>query len=232
MKVFVGTSGWLYSWNEGGSLDWYLKNSGLNAVELNFSFYRFPFPNQVKSWKEKGKNLRWAVKVNRLITHQFKFNERAQRLWQRFFQLFTPMDDLIDFYLCQLPPNFSPKERNRLERFILPANLGSRCALEVRHSEWFSEENYRWAKEMGVTWVAIDSPEFPRDIIKTSEAVYLRLHGRSGWYSHDYSKRELEEIAERIILVKPKRVFIFFNNDQAMLENAQVMRGIFQRIRF
>ncbi|MEO0099341.1 MAG: DUF72 domain-containing protein, partial [candidate division WOR-3 bacterium] len=51
-------------------------------------------------------------------------------------------------------------------------------------------------------------------------------HGRSGWYSHDYSDRELKEIAEKVISVKPKLVYIFFNNDQAMLKNAQRMKEI------
>ncbi|RLI98826.1 MAG: DUF72 domain-containing protein, partial [Candidatus Aenigmatarchaeota archaeon] len=70
MQVFVGTSGWAYGWNPNG-FDWYIKNSGLNSVELNASFYRFPFPNQVKSWARKTKefnpSLRWSIKVNRLI---------------------------------------------------------------------------------------------------------------------------------------------------------------------
>jgi len=38
MKIFVGTSGWSYSWNEGGNFDWFVENSNLNAVELNVSF--------------------------------------------------------------------------------------------------------------------------------------------------------------------------------------------------
>ncbi|MEM4061454.1 MAG: DUF72 domain-containing protein, partial [Desulfurococcaceae archaeon] len=29
MEVYVGTSGWLYDWNEGASLDWYVEESGL-----------------------------------------------------------------------------------------------------------------------------------------------------------------------------------------------------------
>ncbi len=53
MKFYVGTSGWAYKWNKGGNLEWYLENSGLNAVELNASFYRFPFPNQIKGWVKK-----------------------------------------------------------------------------------------------------------------------------------------------------------------------------------
>ncbi|MQK95352.1 DUF72 domain-containing protein, partial [Escherichia coli] len=42
MDIFVGTSGWAYSWNIGGSLQWYSDNTDLNAIELNASFYRFP----------------------------------------------------------------------------------------------------------------------------------------------------------------------------------------------
>lgn len=102
MKVFVGTSGWLYDWNEDGTLDWYVENSGLNAVELNASFYRFPFQNQVKSWKRKSKSLRWAIKVHRSITHLRKFGERAYDIWDKFKNLFNPLEDLIDFYLFQL----------------------------------------------------------------------------------------------------------------------------------
>jgi len=63
VEVYVGTSGWLYSWNLGKSLKWYVENSGLNAVELNASFYRYPTPRQVAQWADVGKTLRWAVIV-------------------------------------------------------------------------------------------------------------------------------------------------------------------------
>ncbi len=108
MEIFVGTSGWSYDWNIDGTLSWYVKNSGLNCIELNASFYRFPFPNQVKSWTLKGRDLRWIIKVNQLITHKFKFNDKAFSLWKKFENLFKPMDDTIDFYLFQLPPSLSP----------------------------------------------------------------------------------------------------------------------------
>ncbi|MEO0226027.1 MAG: DUF72 domain-containing protein, partial [candidate division WOR-3 bacterium] len=58
MKIHVGTSGWYYEWNQDRTLDWYITNSGLNSIELNASFYRFPFPNQVKAWAKKGRPLR------------------------------------------------------------------------------------------------------------------------------------------------------------------------------
>jgi uncharacterized protein YecE (DUF72 family) len=49
MKVLVETSGWFYDWYDDGTLDWHVERSGLNVVELNASFYRFPFPNMVGS---------------------------------------------------------------------------------------------------------------------------------------------------------------------------------------
>ncbi|RLE86352.1 MAG: DUF72 domain-containing protein, partial [Thermoprotei archaeon] len=58
MEIYVGTSGWLYDWNIGGNLEWYVKFSSLNTVELNASFYRFPFRNQVRSWARKGSKLK------------------------------------------------------------------------------------------------------------------------------------------------------------------------------
>lgn len=229
MKVFVGTSGWYYGWNRERTLDWYIANSGLNSIELNASFYRFPFPNQVKSWAKKGKNLRWSIKVNRLITHQFKFTGQAEETWKRFQELFEPLENLIDFYLFQLPPSYSSKAVAGLERFIKKSRLENRFALEPRNNLWFNEAMVNWAKDLGITWVSIDAPEFPNTIYKTTERVYLRIHGRTGWYSHNYSKKELNEIALRIKAVKPKKVYIYFNNDQNMLTNGQAMFKIISR---
>lgn len=45
------------------------------------SFYRFPFPNMIRSWTVKGKALRWAIKVNRLITHTFKFGQKIESFY-------------------------------------------------------------------------------------------------------------------------------------------------------
>lgn len=108
MKFFVGSSGWQYSWNPDG-LEWYLKNTNLNAIELNSSFYRFPFPNQVKGWKNKMKirEIRWSIKVNRLITHVYKLNEKALEIWKKFEKLFIPLEEYIDFYFFKFFRNLN-----------------------------------------------------------------------------------------------------------------------------
>ncbi|MEO0087262.1 MAG: DUF72 domain-containing protein [candidate division WOR-3 bacterium] len=226
MEIYVGTSGWYYDWNLEGTFDWYLKNSKLNAVELNVSFYRFPFPNQVKSWANKGKSLRWAIKVSRIITHRFKLSEKSYSFYERFINLFKILDNYIDFYLFQLPPNFTPKSIDKLEKFIDYTNLKERFALEMRNDKWFKEEYYKWAEKKKITWVSIDAPDFGEIIVKTNDYIYIRFHGKDVWYAYDYSKKELKNIAKKIIEKKPKKVYAFFNNNHAMLKNAQLFMEI------
>lgn len=229
MEIYVGTSGWVYGWNKDGSLDWYIKNSGLNAVELNASFYRFPFRNAINSWRVKGKNLRWAIKVNRLITHLFKFNEKAFELWKKFSELFKPMDYLIDFYLFQLPPSMKSSTVPKIEAFIKKTGLNGKFALEPRNISWFNDSIIEWASNLGITLVSVDCPDLPRTVFNTNNIVYERMHGRTIWYGHYYSSEELREVAEKITETKAQKAYIFFNNDHAMLENSREMLALLRQ---
>jgi uncharacterized protein YecE (DUF72 family) len=104
LEFYVGTSGWYYSWNKEKNFTWYVNNSQLNAVELNASFYRFPFPNQVKSWAQKGRGIRFSIKVSRRITHIHRLNQESYPVFEAFIRLFKPLESLIDFYFFQFPP--------------------------------------------------------------------------------------------------------------------------------
>jgi uncharacterized protein YecE (DUF72 family) len=107
--------------------------------------------------------------------------------------------------------------------------LGGRFALEVRNVQWFSPEWVAWAKDLGITLVSVDAPDLPRDIFSNAGQVYVRMHGRTGWYSHRYTSKELEEISSRIMGTKPSRAFVFFNNDTAMLDNARFMLALLKK---
>jgi uncharacterized protein YecE (DUF72 family) len=221
-EAFVGTSGWSYSWNQGNSLDWYVQHSGLNAIELNMSFYRFPYPNMVKSWAAKGKDLAWVVKVHRSITHFQKLAPSSSEGFQRFKKLFAPLENMIHYYLLQLPPTFI--DIDKLEQFITATGT-EKFAIEFRHPTLFTDEIRTWGKKHGVLLVSIDAPQLPTTIMSDT-VVYERVHGRTWWYSHDYSDSELSEIKERILSGHPKTVYVFFNNNHAMLENATRMHRL------
>jgi uncharacterized protein YecE (DUF72 family) len=94
--------------------------------------------------------------------------------------------------------------------------------------KWFDKNYIEWASRLNITWVSVDSPDFPLEIYNTDGIVYLRMHGRTAWYSHYYTDEELEEVAQKIMKTNPGRVYVFFNNNHAMLENARRMLQIMQ----
>ena len=227
--AYVGTSGWMYDWNPDG-FDWYAKYSNLNAVELNASFYRFPFPNQVKSWASKTERLtngrmRWAVKVTRLVTHVHLLNERALKPWRAFLRTMKPLDKYVDFYLLQLPPRARPTEPfiTRLTSFLKEAvkDVGEwRVAVEFRDESWFSDEWVEFCASLGVTYVSVDSPQATY-VRSSGPAAYVRMHGREFWYAHYYTDEELDEVASVLSELSIEKAYVFFNNDHDMLENAR-----------
>ena len=223
-RFYLGTSGWSYDWNTGNSLDWYITETQLNAIELNMSFYRFPSPNMVKSWVAKGKNLAWVIKVHRSITHYQKLSQKAAEVFQRFKTLFRPLEDHIHYYLLQLPPSFT--DLSTLEQFLKKTGP-EKIAVEFRHASLLTNELITWAKHQDLLLVSIDAPQLPQTIMST-EIVYERIHGRTTWYSYKYSDQELHEIHQRILSQNPKTVYVFFNNTQ-MLPNAQKMKQILQK---
>ena len=222
MEVFIGTSGWSYNWNEGKSLEWYVSNSGLNAIELNMSFYRFPYPNMVKSWAKKGKQLAWIIKVHRSITHHKKLSKESYVIFERFQDIFKPLEDHIHYYLLQLPPRFN--NIDALDLFIDECNCEKIC-VEFRDQSLFNDEIIQWGKKKGILIVSVDAPNLPRTIM-SNNIIYERIHGRSDWYSYDYKRDELVDIKNRILHGNPEQVYLFFNND-AMFENGRVMNKLF-----
>lgn len=219
MDAFVGTSGWYYEWNKKKNLDWFIHNSGLNTVELNASFYRFPSPDQIEGWNRKGIGLRWSIKVHRSITHWRQLSESSLEILENFLELFEPMDRLVDFYLFQVPPKFD--DITKALRFAEAAKLGERFALEIRNKELLGNEEACAELMKKVTLVSVDSPDY-RNRIFPGKTVYMRMHGRKSWYSYDYSRAEIKETIRKISEFEPEKVHIYFNNNHNMLENAKI----------
>jgi uncharacterized protein YecE (DUF72 family) len=221
-KIYVGTSGWSYSWNLENSLDWYIRESKLNSIELNMSYYRFPSPNMIKAWSEKGKNLAWIIKVHRSITHFKKLNKESYAIFNRFKKIFLPLENSIHYYLFQFPRNFI--DIDSIENFISECG-NEKVAIEFRNSSLFTDDIIKWGIKQRILLVSIDAPEMPNKIM-SKNIIYERIHGRTDWYSHNYSNQELNEIKDRICLSNFKKIYVFFNNNHAMLENAKKMYNL------
>ena len=119
-----------------------------------------------------------------------------------------------------MPPSFSTDNFERIIGFFKDFKGKEKVAIEFRHKSWFSEEWVKKIEKIGIVFVSVDSPEIKSFIVKTNDTIYLRFHGRTGWYSHNYTEKELEEIIEKIKVLKPKQIYAYFNNNHNMLSNA------------
>jgi uncharacterized protein YecE (DUF72 family) len=85
--------------------------------------------------------------------------------------------------------------------------------VEFRHASWWNEEVYEAFRIAGIIFCSCSAPRLPDELVRTSDELYIRLHGPKRWYRHDYSKSELEIWAKRIKASGAKRAWVYFNND-------------------
>ncbi|MDP9291790.1 MAG: DUF72 domain-containing protein [Verrucomicrobiota bacterium] len=230
MQIHIGCSGWFY-WHWRGIFypevertdHWFRHYTQTFAtVELNAPFYKWPKPATVKAWRRNAPpGFRYSVKVNNLITHE-KRMRGTRKLVREFYGIADTLGAQMGCFLFQFPPSYkyTPSRLQRLLRQLDPAH---RNALEFRHKSWWREAVYRQFCKAGLTFCSISSPRLPDELILTSPALYIRLHGRSRWYRHDYSPDELADWTRRIKASGADEAWIYFNNDREgfAIKNAQ-----------
>jgi len=187
----------------------------------------------INRWARLSKqyNLFWIVKVNRYITHSAKLSEKAFEFWRKFRDRFKPLENYIFYYLFQFPPSVKATETFKLRLKSFAKTFGTeKIAVEFRHESWFKSDTISFIKNLGLTFVSIDAPEFPAYVFKTTEDIYLRFHGRLSWYSHVYTEVEMKQILKKVIKCNPTRVFLLFNNDHGMLDGCLLAIRTFRQL--
>jgi uncharacterized protein YecE (DUF72 family) len=115
-------------------------------------------------------------------------------------------------FLYQLPPSFKYTAA-RLKNILSQLDLTQRNVIEFRHRSWWNETVYKAFHQAGVIFCSSSTPKLPDELIKTTDEVYIRFHGKAKMYRYDYSKEELAVWVKRIQKSKAKRVWAYFNND-------------------
>src|SRR4029077_52108 len=219
-SIFVGCSGWRYwKWRNsfyagGQQQDWfehYLKR--LETVEINASFYSWPTVAGVQSWhRQPGrKKFVYTVKVCELITHIKKF-KGTKTLVKDFGSIADILGDRMGCFLFQLPPSYR-YTKVRLNDIVSQLDPARRKVAEFRHASWWNEEVYSAFRRAGRILCSCSAPRLPNELIRTTDEVYVRLHGPKRWYRHDYSKEERADWATRIKDSGAKGAWVYFNND-------------------
>ena len=158
MKIFIGTSGWVYSHWEGifypenlpskDKLKYFSKY--FKTTEINYSFYHLPRSSTYQRWYlETPNDFIFAVKASRFITH-IKRLKGVKKAWEVFLKNSLNLKEKLGPFLFQFPPSFKATEENikRLEEFLKLTCLKwkfkhLRLAFEFRHQSWCDEKIYQ-----------------------------------------------------------------------------------------
>ncbi len=225
MKIYVGTSGYSYFWNEGkpDQLSWYI-SKGFETVEINSTFYSYPSYAAIKKWSRAKDNFVFSIKVNKYVTHYMKLASTSA--FQKFYDKFKPMIDKIKFWLFQMPPTFGCEEKNieRLESFIKNLSIKGYPVIEFRDPCWWGLKET--IIKQGYNFCSVSAPGLPDEIIDNKGLIYMRFHGLTEWYAYQYSEQELLDYYEKIVKIRAKEAYLYFNNDTGMLENALFMLNL------
>jgi uncharacterized protein YecE (DUF72 family) len=186
-----------------------------DTVEVNNTFYRLPKRDSVARWVEQTpERFVFTVKASRYLTHIKRLTDLGPGV-ERFYERIAPLvsSPKLGPVLWQLPASFR-RDDERLAAALERLPPGRHC-FEFRHESWFTPEIYELLRAHGVALVIGDHPErlFQSNEL-TAGWTFIRFHyggrGRNG----NYSKRELEEWAERIDDWRSRvEVYAYFNND-------------------
>ncbi len=231
----IGCSGWYY-WHWKGlvypvglpSNRWFAHyQRALDTVELNAPFYHWPRPATVENWaRQASPDFQYSIKVNQRITHLKRFS-RTKRLVHEFSQIADVLGEHMGCFLFQLPPGFHYTAA-RLCSIVSQLDPRHRNAVEFRHRSWWTHAVFAAFRDAGLIFCSVSAPRLPDDLVKTADAVYIRFHGATQWYRHDYSDAELAAWAKRIRARRARQVWAYFNNDfqGCAFRNAQTLKRL------
>src|SRR5262245_11886295 len=142
--IHIGTQGWNYDdWvgafyprgtRAGNSLDLYVR--AFDTVEVDSTFYAIPSEASINSWRSRAPNgFSYSLKMPQDLTHARRLHDCAELL-TTYCDRIRGLGEKLATVLIQLPPDFSPRSYNAMERFLplLPRDL--RFAVEFRDRAW------------------------------------------------------------------------------------------------
>jgi uncharacterized protein YecE (DUF72 family) len=221
---YIGTSGWNYDHWYGifypsdqpktRKFEYYATQ--FNTVEVNATFYRTFKESTFKKWYNNApEGFKYVLKVPRFISHRKNLNDVDQESIDRFVDSARILKEKLGVLLLQLRPG-AEYDPDGLKNLLSKFGSKVRVAVEFRDDKWFTDDVEDLLNESNAVFCDADSPKTSTIGWITSDAAYIRLHGRDEWYDYNYSEKELNEIAElskNAVSKRAKEVYIFFNND-------------------
>lgn len=190
-----------------------------NSIELNATFYGMPSAEQVQTWKEKTpQDFKFFPKITNTVSH-FRRLLNITDVVTQFATAVLNFDEKLGMVFLQLHDNFKPKDYERLEKFVIEWPQEVPLAIELRNSEWFSDEEIfnktcNLFEENNITNIIVDTAG-RRDMLHmrlTTPVAFIRYVGANA--ESDFQR--LEDWLERLTKWKNeglKDVFFFVHQN-------------------
>jgi uncharacterized protein YecE (DUF72 family) len=236
--IIVGTAGWSLprsagsKFAESGShLSRYSKV--LRGTEINSSFARSHSTKTYAKWASSTpRGFRFAVKMNRAITHDARLR-RARKPLEQFLTEVAGLGSKLGPLLVQLPPSLEFDSRVARTFFDLIRQLyAGAIVCEPRHASWFVPRANDLLIEHHIGRVAADPASLdvasePGGWLGPGQAVvYYRLHGSPRTYWSVYTLAQIERWARSLLaLPRGSQAWCIFDNTAGggAIENALQM---------
>ncbi len=185
----------------------YLENYAkcYNGIELNTTHYKIHSSRTIGKWAEKTsrQNFVYCPKMFKEITHEGSLYGK-KHITDNFIAGIAAFEEQLGPILIQLNESFSPKKINELFDYLKSLPTKYQFFVEIRHSEWFTNEAARnelitFLKENKIGLIITDTSG-RRDCLHmqlTVSKAFIRYVG-NGTHSSDYTR--IDEWIDRIKL--------------------------------
>ncbi|WP_291123084.1 DUF72 domain-containing protein [Empedobacter sp. UBA7620] len=239
-EVYVGCAKWnkkdlknFYPPKTKDELSYY--STQFNSIELNATYYRSPSKENVETWVNKTpKDFKFFPKIPQSISHYGRLQNVTDKLNQ-YLDAVALFEEKLGMIFLQMHENFAPKDFEKLENFIQNFPKGYPLAVELRHEDWFSnEENFNrlvsLLEKHNISNIIVDAAG-RRDMVHmrlTSNEAFVRFVGAN--IPSDYER--LDEWIETIKLWKAEGLqkLYFFIHQNLELESPMLAKYFIKKL--
>lgn len=244
VSVYVGCAKWgRKDWigkvyppgtKEADFLSHYSKH--FNSIELNATFYKIPSFKQAQEWKNKvGKDFLFSPKISNSISHIRRLKDSSERV-DRFLQGIAGFGENLGPVFLMPHPGMGPKTTDTIEAFIQSIPKEIKLFVELRHPEWFENEEafqkiFAIFEKHNVGSIITDASG-RRDCVHmrlTTKEAFIRFVGNA-LHPTDYSR--VDEWVQRIkkwIEAGIEKVY-FFMHQHEEIHSPELCRYVIQQL--
>jgi uncharacterized protein YecE (DUF72 family) len=206
-----------------------------DTVEIDSSFYAVPSAAAIEHWtKRVPETFRFALKFPRDATHEDGLaGELTQVTLETFLERVEPLGSRLGPILIQLPAEFGPRRRARLDAFLDRLPNTRKWAVEFRDPAWLETNVLESLAARRVALTLTDSPfvplermlelaaEFGGGAMKGADFAYVRWLGTRDLTDYSHTQLDRSEELGRWARVLPGLlergidVYGYFNNHYA-----------------